>query len=179
MEKQIQLFWSIVKIDNWELQIWELTSRRRTNFLHGLTVTGCWGTGTGCPEKLWVPRPWKCSRPVWVGPWAPWAGGVQPCLWEGRLKLENLHGPVQLNLCYNNLAMGSAPFISYLWFCVVRATWVPVTLTSALCALCIQENTFLPIERKQTSRLIAKKHSCPLSCSHWRQIIGKENRKGN
>jgi len=22
-----------------------------------------WGTGTGCPEKLWMPHPWRQSRP--------------------------------------------------------------------------------------------------------------------
>jgi len=24
-------------------------------------------TGTGCPEKLWVPPPWQCSRLGWTG----------------------------------------------------------------------------------------------------------------
>jgi len=24
-----------------------------------------------CPEKLWVPRHWRCSRPGWIGSWAP------------------------------------------------------------------------------------------------------------
>jgi len=24
-------------------------------------------TGTGCPEKLWLPPPWQCSRPGWMG----------------------------------------------------------------------------------------------------------------
>jgi len=23
-----------------------------------------------CPEKLWVPHPWRRSRPGWMGPWA-------------------------------------------------------------------------------------------------------------
>jgi len=23
-------------------------------------------TGTGCPEKLWLPPPWQCSRPGWM-----------------------------------------------------------------------------------------------------------------
>jgi len=23
-----------------------------------------------CPEKLWVPHPWRHSRPGWMGPWA-------------------------------------------------------------------------------------------------------------
>ena len=42
-----------------------------------------WGPGPGCPEKLWVPNPWRCSRPGWMGPWAVWAGGRQPCLQQG------------------------------------------------------------------------------------------------
>uniref|UniRef100_A0A8C3ER57 NAD(P)(+)--arginine ADP-ribosyltransferase n=1 Tax=Corvus moneduloides TaxID=1196302 RepID=A0A8C3ER57_CORMO len=28
---------------------------------------GWGGPGTGCPEKLWLPRPWKCSRSGWTG----------------------------------------------------------------------------------------------------------------
>jgi len=24
-------------------------------------------TGTGCPEMLWMPPPWKCSRPGLMG----------------------------------------------------------------------------------------------------------------
>lgn len=27
-----------------------------------------------CPE-LWVPHPWRCPRPGWMGPRAAWAGG--------------------------------------------------------------------------------------------------------
>jgi len=27
-------------------------------------------SGTGHPEKLWMPRPWRCSRPGWMGLWA-------------------------------------------------------------------------------------------------------------
>jgi len=29
------------------------------------------------PEGLWVPHPWKHSRPGWMGPWALWSGGFQ------------------------------------------------------------------------------------------------------
>ena len=25
-----------------------------------------------CPEKLWVPHPWRCSGPGGMGPWAAW-----------------------------------------------------------------------------------------------------------
>ena len=41
---------------------------------------GWWGAGTGCAEKLWIPHPRRCSRPGWMGPWAVWSSGRQPCL---------------------------------------------------------------------------------------------------
>ena len=45
-----------------------------------------WGSGTGCPERLWMLHPWRCSRPGWMGPWAAWSsikcGGWWPCLWQ-------------------------------------------------------------------------------------------------
>jgi len=44
---------------------------------------GWWGRGTGCPEKLWLPPPWQCSRPRWTGLWATWAGGRGLCPWQG------------------------------------------------------------------------------------------------
>ena len=43
-----------------------------------------WGAGTGCPERLWMPCPWRCSRPGWMGPWTAWSsirhGGWWPCM---------------------------------------------------------------------------------------------------
>ena len=27
-------------------------------------VVRCWN----CPERLWMPYPWRCSRPGWMGP---------------------------------------------------------------------------------------------------------------
>jgi len=42
---------------------------------------------TGCPEKLWIFHPWKCSRPGWMGPWEAWSSikseGWWPCMWQG------------------------------------------------------------------------------------------------
>jgi len=38
-----------------------------------------------CPEKLWVPHPWRHSRPAWMGPWAAGSGGWQPCTQQGSL----------------------------------------------------------------------------------------------
>jgi len=34
---------------------------------------GWWDTGRGCPEKVRMPSPWKCSRPGWMGLWATWS----------------------------------------------------------------------------------------------------------
>ena len=46
-------------------------------------LLGWWGTGTGCPEKLWLPPPWQCSRPGWMELWATWSGGRCPFSWQG------------------------------------------------------------------------------------------------
>lgn len=43
---------------------------------------GWWGTKTGCPEKLWMPHPWKCSNHVWMGLWATWSSWRCPCPWQ-------------------------------------------------------------------------------------------------
>lgn len=32
-----------------------------------------WGTGAGCPDKLWMTHPWKYS--VLDGLWAGWSNG--------------------------------------------------------------------------------------------------------
>jgi len=32
-----------------------------------------------CPEKLWVPHPWRCSRLGWMVPRATWSSRWQPC----------------------------------------------------------------------------------------------------
>ena len=42
-----------------------------------------WDTGTGCPEKLWMPPPWQSWRPGWMGLWATWSSGRCPCPWQG------------------------------------------------------------------------------------------------
>jgi len=31
-------------------------------------------TGTGCPRRLWMPHPWRHSRPGWMWLWAAWFG---------------------------------------------------------------------------------------------------------
>jgi len=38
---------------------------------------------TVATEKLWMPHPWKCSRPGWMGLWATWSAERCPCSWQG------------------------------------------------------------------------------------------------
>jgi len=41
-------------------------------------LRGGQGAGKGCPEKLWMPHPWRHSRPGWTRPWQPkLVGGSQ------------------------------------------------------------------------------------------------------
>ena len=39
--------------------------------------------GTGCPERLLMPHPWKHSRSSWTGLWATWSSWRCPCLLQG------------------------------------------------------------------------------------------------
>jgi len=36
---------------------------------------GWWHTGKGCPRRLWMPHPWRHSRPGWMWLWAAWSSG--------------------------------------------------------------------------------------------------------
>ncbi|KFU98841.1 U5 small nuclear ribonucleoprotein 200 kDa helicase, partial [Tauraco erythrolophus] len=60
----------------------------------GMPQHGC------CPEKLWLPHPWQCSRPGWMGLWATWCSGRCPCPWQGELSSqqegdEDIYGEVR------------------------------------------------------------------------------------
>lgn len=79
-------------------------------------VMRCWHRLPRDPE--WMPRPWRCSRPGWMGPWAAWDGGGQPCPWQG-LGLGGQWGPFQTKpFCESTVLfqdMGEAR-----WNCVLR-----------------------------------------------------------
>ena len=45
--------------------------RFRLDVRGNVSLRGWWGTGTDCPEKLWMPHPWRCSRPGRMGPGHP------------------------------------------------------------------------------------------------------------
>ena len=59
-----------------------------------MIVVRCWHR---LPERLWMPHPWRCSRPGWMGPWAVWSsikcGGWWPCLWHKGQNLMILWVP--------------------------------------------------------------------------------------
>ena len=56
-----------------------------------------WDAGTGCPERPWMPHPWRCSRPGWMGPWATWSsiryGGWWPSMQQEGWSLMTLEVP--------------------------------------------------------------------------------------
>ena len=49
---------------------------------------------TGCPRRLWMPHPWRHSRPGWMWLWAAWSAGWRPCTQQG-LELNEHCGPLQ------------------------------------------------------------------------------------
>lgn len=44
---------------------------------------GWWGIGIGCPQRLGMPQPWKCTIPGWMELSATWSIGRCPWPWQG------------------------------------------------------------------------------------------------
>jgi len=40
-------------------------------------------TGTGCPERCWMPHPWRHSHSGWMGPWPTWCSCRCACSMQG------------------------------------------------------------------------------------------------
>lgn len=70
---------------SWPVIWWAESGRTRRNYFKlkeerfGLGVRssllrGWWGTS--CPDKLWMPHPWQCLRPGWMGLEATWSSWV-------------------------------------------------------------------------------------------------------
>ena len=81
------------------------------------SLRGWWHNGTGCPGRLWMPHPWRHSRPGWMWLWAAWSGGWQPCLWQGgwnSITFEVLFNPGHSVILYPCCAM-SAPVAKWIW----------------------------------------------------------------
>lgn len=60
-------------------------------------LRGQWGTSTSYPEKLWMLRLWRDSRPGRIGLWAAWSG------------------------VGTGWSLGSLPTDAMLWFCDLEA----------------------------------------------------------
>jgi len=70
-----------------------------------------WGAGTGCPERLWMPHPWRCSRPGWIGPWQP-----------GLVLNGEIDGPACGRGIGASWTLKSLPTQTILWFCDIGIT---------------------------------------------------------
>lgn len=101
---------------------------------------------------MWVPHPWRCSRPGWMGPCAAWSGAWFSA-WQPWEKLKRTSVPLQQNAeiqCSNKSywkcivsvlsSSGKADVCKYLWGQGGRFTlsemslllWLDLTLTCRL-----------------------------------------------
>ena len=60
---------------------WILTWVGQTLLVQSASGRNFWqwgwlGPGTGCPEKLWMPHPWRHTKPSWMESWKTWRQGV-------------------------------------------------------------------------------------------------------
>ena len=66
-----------------------------------------------CPERLWMPHPWRCSRPGWTGPGAAWfsitCGDWWPCMQHG-LELHDPRGPFQPKSFHDSMILSARAF---------------------------------------------------------------------
>ncbi|NWS42612.1 CCM2L protein, partial [Probosciger aterrimus] len=59
----------------------------------GPPVRHCRPQAPGCPEELWLPHPWQCSRPGWTqGLGASCSSGRCPCPWQGERRRPGTAG---------------------------------------------------------------------------------------
>ena len=77
------------------------------------SLRGWWGTGTGCPEKVWMLHPWRCSGPGLVGTGQLGVAGGSPAHGRG---------------VGAGWSLKSLPTQAILWFC-----------GSVLCFTCIYD----------------------------------------
>ena len=94
------------------------------------------------PERLWMPCPWRCSRPGWMGPWAAWYsiryGGWWLCTRHGGWNLMilevpsnsshsvTLNPPWGISLSFGNLSTCQGVYLSWLLKALCRALHLPL-----------------------------------------------------
>lgn len=77
-------------------------------------LCGLWGTGTGCPEKMWMPQP----KTNLDGVWNNLVNGRCPCSWEGDWNKRIFKGPFQSksfksSIICNMIILGCNQTLSY------------------------------------------------------------------
>jgi len=83
--------------------------------------------GTGCPKRLWVPHLWRRSRPSWMGSWAAWADGWQPCPQQGVGAGWSLPTQTILGFCDSVISREETPQpLGNLYHCSVTCTGTEV-----------------------------------------------------
>lgn len=77
------------------------------------------GTGTGSPEKLWLPLPLKHSRPGWMELWSAWSIAKCPCPWQGVWKrmIFKVSSNAEYSLVLQSYKIVQKAFISVVLFC--------------------------------------------------------------
>ena len=109
--------------------------------------------------RLWMPHPWRHSRPGWMWLWAAWSGGWRPCPWG--LKPDDIWGPFQPSPFYDSM-IHSVILLYGLTFGLIsllKYTMFPLS-TSWLCCL---HSAALPHAIRQGTVLLVLLLSC---CAH-------------
>lgn len=73
---------------------------------------------TGCPEKPWMPRLWRCSRPSWMEPWAGWAWRSQESTCSAFLHTLISHACKVKDVVLFILLASWLSFAKSAWLCV-------------------------------------------------------------
>ena len=122
-------------------------------FMHLFLVRWlCWGTGTGCAERWWMPRPWRHSRSGWTGLWEPdrAVGVLVRCRGAGVMTFK---GPFQLKWLYDWTVRGVShasvvPLLG-LWACHWCSWWLLVPSRGKMCLA----KSFMLFASRQINRI--------------------------
>jgi len=118
----------------------------------------------GCPQRLWMPCPWRCSRPDWMGPWAAWPsikrGGWWPCLWQGGLSLMILEVPSNLGhsvILWNAVCKAKNRYINFF----LKTLYTLQSLYFPLCNIfCLRKK--VTMDRLLQIHWLTKKQMCQI-----------------
>lgn len=105
--------WLIVWEDG-HIYVWERGSIY-PQYKEKVITWGWWNTGTGCPERWWIPLPWKHLRSDWTGSW------VTSSSWRGPYSLQGNWADLSKILSNPNY---SILLCVYKYICIYVHTWI-------------------------------------------------------